>query len=49
MFASVSPGPLGIFAGPQTWYMKNTHSPSASSPSTLTGLAIAIVASLVLS
>jgi hypothetical protein len=44
IFSKVSPGGLGVFSGPNTWYMKNIHSPIAARASTRIGRAIAIVA-----
>ena len=43
IFSNVSPGPLGYFDGPQTWYMKYIHRPKATSPNTRTGLAMAML------
>ena len=43
MFLMLSPGPLGIFVGPNIWYKKKTQSPMATKPNTRIGRAIAIL------
>jgi hypothetical protein len=39
----VSPGPLGIFAGSNTWYRKKTHSAMAPTAKIRMGLAMAMM------